>query len=213
MHRSGASVAACLLASRGLDMGPRATGAGSATGPCSFRDGTTSSFSESILGGMALTRPGGLPPLGWWPGFAATDVPPHVHEDLATAIARRVVRSPGQGWKDCFATLLLDTVDQAAQQPYWVFPYRYPWDVADSLQRSGHPDLLANPRALVPAWDSTSRADTVSAVCSCTPDGWSATRRSLAPSLATGSAAIPYAMATTSGFVLTGCRRSRVMIP
>lgn len=145
-------MAACLLASCGLDMGPRAAVAGSVRGPCSFRDGAARISSEGILARAALTRPGGLPPLGWWPGFAASEVPQQVHESLAAAVAERIARSPSQGWKDCFATLLLDTTDRAADQPFWVFAYRYPWDVADALQRTGHPDLLANPRALVPAW-------------------------------------------------------------
>lgn len=154
MHHSGASPTACLLASAGIDMGRDTATAAARSEGCSFQCSSAGGIPTRLLQPLATTRPDGLPELGWWPGFDPAQLPIELHHAVAAAVAGA---APGAGWKDCFATLLPEIVDRIVGEPFWIFVYRYPWDVADSLQRSGRSNLLSRPADLVRAWESFNR--------------------------------------------------------
>lgn len=56
------------------------------------------------------------------------------------------------GWEDPRTTLFLDFWDSLLEQARFVFVYRFPWDVADSMQRLGEPAFLKNPEYAYRIW-------------------------------------------------------------
>jgi glycosyltransferase involved in cell wall biosynthesis len=61
------------------------------------------------------------------------------------------------GWKDPRTTLLLDFWDTLLDDAYYIFVYRFPWDVADSMQRLGAPVFLRNPEYAYRIWSFYNR--------------------------------------------------------
>ena len=60
-----------------------------------------------------------------------------------------------RGWKDPRASLLLELWDDAAPVPFggrYLLLYRYPWDVADSMQRLGEDLFLEQPELAYKIW-------------------------------------------------------------
>ena len=70
------------------------------------------------------------------------------------ASRRAASQRPSSVWglKDPRAALLLDFWDEIFGQPRYVFVYRNPWDVADSMQRLGAEVFLENPSYAYRLW-------------------------------------------------------------
>ena len=67
-------------------------------------------------------------------------------------LASRVGGQRLWGWKDPRTTLLLDFWDRLLDSAYYILVYRFPWDVADSMQRLGEPLFLRNPEYAYRFW-------------------------------------------------------------
>jgi hypothetical protein len=67
-------------------------------------------------------------------------------------IAARAGRPGHWGWKDPRTTLLLDFWDPLLEDARYVMVYRFPWDVADSMQRLGADIFLNHPEYAFRIW-------------------------------------------------------------
>jgi hypothetical protein len=69
--------------------------------------------------------------------------------DLAAKKAREACP---WGWKDPRTTLLLDFWEGMLDDPTYLFVYRFPWEVADSMQRLGAEVFLRHPDYAYRIW-------------------------------------------------------------
>jgi glycosyltransferase involved in cell wall biosynthesis len=153
MHRSGTSLAASWLSALGVDMGQELLPADKGNPRGYFEDIGFLEFQRRLLSQCCLPNDGGHPDWGW------TESEQLNRETLKDFIptARGLVasRAAGRGlwgWKDPRTTLLLDFWDTLLDGAYYIFVYRFPWDVADGMQRLGAPVFLRNPEYAFRIW-------------------------------------------------------------
>jgi glycosyltransferase involved in cell wall biosynthesis len=115
-------------------------------------------FQRKVLSECCLPDDGGHPDWGW------TESEQLNRETLGDFIpaARSLVVSRAEGralwgWKDPRTTLLLDFWDTLLDGAYYIFVYRFPWDVADSMQRLGEPLFLRKPEYAYRIWSFYNR--------------------------------------------------------
>jgi hypothetical protein len=131
MHRSGTSLVASLCESAGLAIGEWLVEPHTSNPLGHFEDIDFYRFHERVLSDNARI------PAGYDP----SDTAPFV-SDLRRAEARALVaarRSGGRpwGWKDPRTILFLDFWLEMLPEAKYLFVFRYPWQVADSLARRG----------------------------------------------------------------------------
>jgi hypothetical protein len=103
---------------------------------------------------------------GWTEGVAPAGVDPRLLDPfVAEADALLADRAEAQaetrglwGWKDPRTTVLLDFWDARLADARYVFIYRPPWDVADSMQRIGATEFLRHPEFAYRIWHHYNRA-------------------------------------------------------
>jgi glycosyltransferase involved in cell wall biosynthesis len=146
MHRSGTSLVASLAAAAGVDMGDRLLGADRGNPLGYFEDIGFLSLQRRMLDESTPADDGGHRDWGWTEGERLDRSRFALFRDEARSLleARRGAERPW-GWKDPRTTLALDFWDEILEEPFYLFVYRYPWDVADSMQRLGAEVFLRNP--------------------------------------------------------------------
>jgi hypothetical protein len=153
MHRSGTSLAASYVAALGVRLGDRLLDADARNPHGYFEDVDFRGLNGRILADCARGE-GGHPDWGWTPAGELD------RERLAgwTGEARALVearagRTGLWGWKDPRTTLLLDFWDGLVENAgRYLLLYRFPWEVADSMQRLGAGVFLRNPEYAAPIW-------------------------------------------------------------
>ncbi len=85
------------------------------------------------------------------------DSSPELVEQAQALLASRSGGSKPWGWKDPRTTLLLDFWNDLAEDAGFLLLYRYPWDVADSMQRLGAGVFLDKPDYAYRIWDFYNR--------------------------------------------------------
>jgi hypothetical protein len=153
MHRSGTSFVASQLAARGVSMG-EALLAGDANNPRGyFEDVQFLDLQRRMLVEATPPDDGGHRDWGWTESerldrgrFGAWR--PAALELLA---AGRAGGAPW-GWKDPRTSLLLDFWLELAPDARFLFVYRPPWEVADSMQRLGAEVFLSRPDYAYRIW-------------------------------------------------------------
>lgn len=152
MHRSGTSMVASVLAACGIDVGSDLLPADAQNVPGYFEDAAFLEFQRRLLT-RACTADDGWPDWGWC-GSGHLDA-----QAIAAAEpeARRLVdarRAAGRpwGWKDPRTTMLLEFWAAILPDSQYVLVYRAPWDVLDSIRRSGHPAQQKDPAFGLRAW-------------------------------------------------------------
>jgi O-antigen biosynthesis protein len=150
MHRSGTSVTASVLQSAGLDIGQELIGAAPDNPRGFFEDADFVKFHETVLASQGLSH------LGERPGIAVQVQEQFVGQARSLVEARRA--KPLWGWKDPRNTLFLDFWAKLVPEAKFVFVYRNPWDVVDSLYRRGHLFFRTNPGLAVNEWLNCNRA-------------------------------------------------------
>jgi len=155
MHRSGTSLVASWLAAAGVDLGERllAPDAGNPTGyfeDLSFLDLDRRMLREAVPEGEP-----GHPDWGWTENERLDRSHFATHEEAARAL---IAAQDGRdrcglwGWKDPRTTLLLDFWDGLLPGARYLLLYRFPWEVADSMQRLGADVFLDHPEYAYRIW-------------------------------------------------------------
>src|SRR5215471_17295620 len=158
MHRSGTSLVASWLSALGVDMGQELLSPDKGNPRGYFDDVGFLEFQRRVLSECCLTDDGGHPDWGW---TESEQLNRETLKDFIPAARSLVVsRAQGQGlwgWKDPRTTLLLDYWDTLLDGAYYIFVYRFPWDVADSMQRLGEPLFVRKPEYAYRIWSFYNR--------------------------------------------------------
>ena len=150
MHRSGTSLATSLLQSSGVVIGDRLMGGTTGNTKGHFEDLDFVDFHRDALIAQAANREG-------WTTRTDFAFSP---EYLARAKALIATRNQYLiwGWKDPRTTLFLDCWSRLLVRGKFVFIYRSPWDVVDSLFRRGDEIFKTNPEIAIQTWLSYNQA-------------------------------------------------------
>ena len=155
MHRSGTSLIASYLAALGVDMG-ESIPADKNNPQGYFEDRQFLELNRRILRQLTAEQKVGHRDWGWTESerLDASRIGDFGAE--AAALLERRGDSGPWGFKDPRASLLLDFWDSIATTPAahgrYLLLYRYPWDVADSMQRLGVDIFLDHPEHAYRIW-------------------------------------------------------------
>lgn len=153
MHRSGTSLMASLLAALSIDIGDHLLPADSHNQLGYFEDTEFLSFHQRVLSQLCDREEPGHPDWGWTES-ESLDVSrfSEFRNQAQRLIAARTHKTGPWGWKDPRTTLFLDFWDSLLEEARYVLVYRFPWDVADSMQRLEAEVFLRNPEYAYRIW-------------------------------------------------------------
>ncbi len=144
MHRSGTSLTSSLMESAGINVGKRLIGATSDNPKGHFENWDFVDFHVDALDSQGLSSEG-------WVTQKEVSISQQLRDE-AKLIIENNSTSPLWGWKDPRTTLFLNFWQELLPQAYFIFTYRAPWEVADSLYRRGDEIFAANPRYALEIW-------------------------------------------------------------
>jgi hypothetical protein len=150
MHRSGTSFMASLFASAGLDLGAELLAAAPSNPLGHFED---VEFLEFHCRSLASQGFGG-------DGFCTDSsgrVPPPLEALARDLVATRTTSGGIWGWKNPRTTLFLDFWAERLPGARYVFVFRRPWEVADSLFRRGDHAFAVDPAFAFAVWTHYNR--------------------------------------------------------
>ena len=161
MHRSGTSLFASFLSASGINMGEQLVGADAANRRGYFEDTAFLDLNRKMLL-RATPESEGHRDWGWTLCERLDRSCFEENREAAKAlISMRRSVSGVWGWKDPRTTLTLDfwheRLIESDCNPLYVFLYRFPWDVADSMQRLGADVFLRHPEYAWPIWSFYNR--------------------------------------------------------
>lgn len=147
MHRSGTSLMASLLQAAGLNIGQDLLEANEGNPVGYFENVDFLNFHETVLDASGLNR------YGW--STSPIDEPPAYYFDQARdLIARNASKTGAWGWKEPRTVLFLNFWRRLLPEAKYVFTYRAPWEVLDSLYRRGDPIFHHHPEFALKVWMS-----------------------------------------------------------
>lgn len=153
MHRSGTSLVASILAAAGVSMGDRSLASDAHNPRGYFEDLGFLELNRRMLSASTRPEDAGHPDWGWTESERLDRAGLQVYEDQARSlVAERAGAARPWGWKDPRTTLLLDFWHALLRDPIYVLVYRFPWEVADSIQRLGAEVFLRNPHYAYRIW-------------------------------------------------------------
>jgi hypothetical protein len=145
VSRSGTSYLSALLQRAGLDIGRRLIGPNVSNLRGHFENLDFVELHQEIL--QAL----GLPDVGWVTQ-GKVEVTPHFREKAKEVVRNNASALPW-GWKDPRTTLFLDFWAQLLPEAKFIFIFRPPWNVFDSLLRRGtDAEILNEPTLALDVW-------------------------------------------------------------
>ncbi len=150
MHRSGTSLTASLLQSAGMYIGDRLMGSNTGNVKGHFEDLDFVDFHQSVLHSQGISVAG-------WTKHKSLKVQPQYMVAAQNLILGRKEHSIW-GWKDPRTTLFLDFWSQLIPDAKYIFVYRSPWEVVDSLFRRGDVIFRTNPNFAVGQWCNYNQA-------------------------------------------------------
>ncbi|MGF1589715.1 MAG: glycosyltransferase [Pleurocapsa sp.] len=150
MHRSGTSLTASLLQSAGVDVGDRLMGKNTGNDKGHFEDLDFVEFHQSVL------RSQGISVAGWTQQNKIQVQQQYLAKAQNLILARKELAV--WGWKDPRTTLFLDFWSQLIPNAKYIFIYRSPWEVIDSLFRRGDVVFRDNPNFAVQQWCNYNQA-------------------------------------------------------
>jgi hypothetical protein len=145
MHRSGTSLTAAILASAGVDMGDHLLGADAANPRGHFEDVDFLLFHQRALAANGVSADGFV-------ADAEPDVPALMLAEAHDIVASRRAKGRPWGWKEPRTVLFLEFWERLLPEARFVFVFRRPWEVLDSLFRRGNAEFLAEPRLALGIW-------------------------------------------------------------
>jgi len=158
MHRSGASLAASMLSALGIGMGERRLVADRKSRRGEFEDKGFLALNRRMLEAASAPDDGGRPDWGWTEGERLDRQAFGAFRQEAEALVAARARAGGPwGWKDPRTTLALDFWSSLLEDARYVFVYRHPWAVADSMQRLGAEVFLRHPEYAYRIWSFYNR--------------------------------------------------------
>jgi glycosyltransferase involved in cell wall biosynthesis len=145
MHRSGTSLVASVMAGMGVEIGRDLFPADPRNPKGYFEDTEFLTFQRQMLQACSPAD-GGHPDWGWTPSEQLDRARFAAYRDAARSLAdARTARFRTWGWKDPRTTLLLDFWEEILDDARYILLYRFPWEVADSMQRTGEEVFLRHP--------------------------------------------------------------------
>ncbi len=159
MHRSGTSLVASLLAAWNVRMGDRLLPADRGNPAGYFEDVEFLELNRRILIACTPAEDGGHRDWGWTEhaSFDASQLPAF-RDEAATLVASRERKGGPWGWKDPRSSMLLDFWDDVlGRRAHFLLLYRHPWEVADSMLRTGADVWLAHPDYPARIWTEYNR--------------------------------------------------------
>lgn len=157
MHRSGTSLIASFLDALGVDLGRDLLPADDANPRGYWEDLGFCELHRRILQECTPEGPGHAD-WGWSEAGTADASRFAAYRDRALALVAGRGGKPGPwGWKEPRTTLFLDFWDDLLDEAKYVLVYRFPWEVADSMQRLGAEVFLGNPLYAYRIWEAYNR--------------------------------------------------------
>lgn len=145
MHRSGTSLTASLFHAAGVRLGDRLLGANVGNDRGHFEDLDIYEFHQAALRSNGLATEGYV--------AAGTVVVPEPLEPIGRRLAADRSRGGGVwGWKEPRTVLFLDYWDAILPAARYVFVFRRPCEVVDSLFRRGDETFAGNPVFAAEVW-------------------------------------------------------------
>jgi O-antigen biosynthesis protein len=150
MHRSGTSLTASLLQSAGVNLGDRLMSEDRGNSKGHFEDLDFVEFHQRVLQAQELNIAG-------WTRENRLEVPASFRELAENLLATR--QDLGiWGWKDPRTTLFLDFWSELIPHGKYIFVYRSPWDVVDSLLRRRDVIFQQDPNFALAQWCNYNQA-------------------------------------------------------
>lgn len=144
MHRSGTSLTASLLQNGGVNLGDRLMGVDVGNPKGHFEDLDLVEFHQNVLQSQGISVAG-------WTEQGFIEVQQQYVAAAQNLIKDRQKRSIW-GWKDPRTTLFLNFWSELISEAKYIFVYRSPWEVVDSLFRRGDTIFKTNPNFAVKQW-------------------------------------------------------------
>ncbi len=159
MHRSGTSLVASWIEALGIDVGPALLAADSANPRGYFEDRDFVELHQRMLWDATPADDGGHRDWGWTEhGVLDRAAIARHRPDAERLVEQRRARAKAWGWKDPRTSLLLDFWHELLPEARYVFVYRRPWDVADSMERLGAEVFIGRPDYAFSIWNAYNRA-------------------------------------------------------
>jgi len=150
MHRSGTSLTASLFAHAGLHVGDDLLGSHNGNSLGHYEDIGFLRFHERALVALGLGSE----------GYTTRSCPvatPQLQRTARRLVAQRLASRRPWGWKEPRTVLFLDFWRQLLPEARYLFVFRSPWEVADSLYRRGDPLFAADPVFALHVWQGYNR--------------------------------------------------------
>ena len=143
MHRSGTSLTSSILSKAGLDIGENLIGAGIGNKEGHFENHDFHEFQCKVLSESGFHKDG-------WDNQVIPFLKQY-KEEAESIISKN--ESIIWGWKDPRTCLFLNFWDALIPDANYLFVYRSPWEVIDSLYRRGNDDeIKVNYQSAIDSW-------------------------------------------------------------
>lgn len=150
MHRSGTSLLSSLLESAGVNIGKKLVAANDGNPKGYFENSDFVEFHENVLFSLGIDKIG-------WTTLENCHPPLHYIDEAQKLIEVNQDHEKPWGWKEPRTTLFLDFWSNLLPSAYFIFVYRSPWEVLDSLYRRGDDVFHHNPELALQTWSSYNR--------------------------------------------------------
>ncbi|MBE7386045.1 MAG: sulfotransferase [Leptolyngbya sp. SIO1E4] len=151
MHRSGTSLTASILQKSGVDIGEKLLGSGTGNSKGHFEDVDFLSLHQEFLVSQGVSSEG-------WTSLSKVIVSEQLTAKAKSLLGERSQKPTLWGWKDPRTVLFLDFWHELIPNAKFVFVYRVPWEVVDSLFKRGDPAFINNPKLAVQVWSAYNTA-------------------------------------------------------
>ncbi len=153
MHRSGTSLTASILSSLGINLGTHLIQPDAFNVKGYFEDADFVEFQRSVLRNCCPAGESGWPDWGWTESefLDKSNYQNYLAAALNLINSRRQTALPW-GWKDPRTSLMLDFWRELLPEARFLFVYRFPWDVADSILRLNSPIFSQHPDYALKIW-------------------------------------------------------------
>ncbi|MFB2918604.1 glycosyltransferase [Aerosakkonema sp. BLCC-F2] len=158
MHRSGTSLTAAFVQQIGVNLGSNTFEADEHNRKGYFEDVDFLEFQRAVLQDSCPPEESGWHDWGWTENKSldSNNFANYI-EAAKELINSRQHNFPIWGWKDPRTSLMLDFWDDLLPSAKYLFVYRYPWDVEDSISRLKEPIFTKHRDYALKIWDYYNR--------------------------------------------------------